>query len=373
MKVAIVHERLTEVAGSEQVVAQLAAEWPEAPVTIPIVDSRVDIDFADRVQTGALSRVYRAAGHRTYAPLLPLVPSWLKRRDLSSADVVIISHHAFAVAATVAAGSRPTIAYVHSPARWAWDAQMRAGEADSLPGKAALELLSRLAIANERRTSTRVTTVVASSVAVAERIRRHWDRAAEVVHPPVDTDFYHPDPDEEVQDYFLVAGRIVPYKKPEIAIKAAAAAGVRLVVAGAGRAAQRCATLTESADVTFLGRVPDREFRSLQRRARALVMCGEEDFGIVPVEAMGCGTPVIALGVGGVLDSIVDGATGHLIPAADDETLIAQFAEALATFDRSQFDPATIRRRAEKFSRREFRRAMASVVDRTLSDRRGIA
>ena len=167
MRVAIVHERLTEVAGSEQVVAQLATQWPDAQVTIPIVDPRVDIAFTDRVVSGSLSDAYRRLGYRSYVPLLPLVPSWLRRRELASADVVIISHHAFGVAAAHAAGTTPSVAYVHSPARWAWDEEMRKGEAASLPARAALDLLSRLAIANERRSAGRVTTVVASSSAVA--------------------------------------------------------------------------------------------------------------------------------------------------------------------------------------------------------------
>ena len=367
MRVAIVHERLTEVAGSEQVVAQLATQWPDAQVTIPIVDPRVDIAFTDRVVSGSLSDPYRRLGYRSYVPLLPLVPSWLRRRELASADVVIISHHAFGVAAAHAAGTTPSVAYVHSPARWAWDEEMRKGEAASLPARAALDLLSRLAIANERRSAGRVTTVVASSSAVAERIERHWQRTARVVHPPVDTDFYRPDPAEPIEDYFLLAGRLVPYKRPELAIRAAAAAGVRLVVAGEGRAAQRCMALPESDGVTFLGRVPNDEFRRLQRRAKALVMCGEEDFGIVPVEAMACGTPVVALGVGGVLDSVDDGETGHLIQPGDDAEVVDRFAAALASFDRSRFDPNVIRLRAERFSRHVFRQAMADVVTATVA------
>ncbi|ULN42207.1 glycosyltransferase [Mycolicibacterium crocinum] len=365
--IAIVHERLTEIAGSEHVVTQLAREWPDAPVYIPIVDRRVDAEFSDRVVTGPLSQAYRCLGYRSYAPLLPLAPTWLRHCDFGSAEAVIISHHAFGVAAAEAAGTRPTIAYVHSPARWAWNKEMRDAEAGSLPGRLALQALSRLAISTELSAAKRLTTIVANSTAVADRIRKHWNREAEVVHPPVDTEFYTTDPTEPVEDYFVLAGRLVAYKRPDIAVKAAAKAGVKLVVVGGGRDLEDCRKLAHSKDITFLGRVSNEELRSVLRRAKACLMPGEEDFGIVPVEAMACGTPMIALGVGGVLDSVIDGVTGTLIPPGDDESVIGRFADVLTHFDRAAFDSAQIRRHAETFSRSAFRRNMADIVSHALA------
>lgn len=370
MNVAIVHERLTEIAGSENVVTEFAREWPAAPVTIPIVDPRVDALFASRVSTGVLSAAYRAARYRTYAPLLPLVPAWFKRRDFGSADVVIISHHAFGVAAVHAAGPRPTVVYVHSPARWAWDKAMRREEASSLPGHLALDVLSQLAIRTELGAADKITTIVANSSAVAQRIKDHWNRDAQVVHPPVNVDFYTPDAGEPREDYFLLPGRLVSYKRPDVAIRAAVEAGVKLVVAGDGRDAAKCRKLAQGGDVTFLGRVSDDEFRRLYRRARAMVMPGEEDFGITPVEAMACGTPVIALGIGGALDSVVEGHTGTFVHGKDDAELVGNFADAFASFDSRCYDPAAVRAHAETFSADIFRHNMAAVVTQTLATRR---
>lgn len=369
MKVALVHERLTEIAGSENVVTELAREWPDAPVTIPIVDQRVEAEFSARVRTGVLSRAYRAAGYRSYAPLLPLVPAWFRQQDFRRADVLVVSHHAFSVAAVAAAGAIPTVAYVHSPARWAWDAKMREEEASSRAGRLALDVLSRLAIRTETAAARHITTVVANSAAVAQRIERHWKRDATVVHPPVDVDYFTPEAGAAREDYFLLAGRLVPYKRPDVAIRAAKAAGVKLVVVGDGRDAQKCRALAAGGDVTFVGRAPNDELRDYYRRAKAMLMPGEEDFGITPVEAMACGTPVIALGVGGALDSVVNGVTGVLVTNRGEAEMVGGFTDALASFDAARFDPVAIRGHAERFSREAFRRAMADVVAKTVAAR----
>jgi glycosyltransferase involved in cell wall biosynthesis len=361
--VALVHERLTEVAGSEHVVEQLATEWPSAPLYVPFADpAAVAPILQGRVHTSALDNIYRLTGRRSYAPLLPLVPTVLRHTDFGDAQVVIISHHAMALSAVHSAGGIPTVAYVHSPARWAWDPAMRAGEASGIAGKSALAALAAVARRSESTAAPAITTVVANSTEVADRIKRWWNRESVVIHPPVDTERYSMDDSVAREDFFLLAGRLVPYKRPEIAILAAKAAGVRLVVAGTGRLMDECRRLA-GPETTFLGRVTDEQMLSLQRSARALIMPGVEDFGIVPVEAMGCGTPVVAVDEGGALDTVVPGLSGSLITNAADDELIANLASALAAFDAAEYDHHAISAHAQKFSRAAFRQSMRELVE----------
>lgn len=351
-RVAIVHERFTEYAGSERVVAELLRVWPGADVFAPIADPAALPPglSASRVRTSQLQKLYR--GGPSYAYLLPLLAGAIASFDLSGYDLVVTSHHAFSNRARPPAGT-PVLSYTHSPARWIWEPTMRVGEAGRFGG-AALAAFAATQRAPDRRAAARLHTVLANSHGVAGRIRSWWSRTSTVVPPPVDIDFYTPDPSVPREHFFLLAGRLVPYKRPEVAAAAAAAAGVRLVVAGEGRgeAAVRAAG---GAAVTMLGRVADDELRRLFRTCRAVLMPGEEDFGIVPVEAQACGAPVIALGRGGALDSVLDGRTGVLYDEAAGEPAGATLADRLRAFTGNDLDPRVIRRHAESFSPEAFR------------------
>ncbi|WP_218822445.1 glycosyltransferase [Geodermatophilus pulveris] len=353
----VVHERFTEYAGSEAVVEQLARHWPDAPLLAPVHrPGTLPPDLERRVRSTALSRLLRGS---RYAHLLPLLPSAMRRLPIPDCDVVVASHHAFATQ-VVHATTRPVVAYVHSPARWVWDASMREGEAGPR-GQAALAVFSAAFRPADRQAAARVHTLVANSRAVAERVRSWWGREATVVHPPVDTDFYTPDADVAREDFFLLAGRLVPYKRPDLAVQAANRAGVPLVVVGDGRVRTEVERLA-GPTVRVVGRVDDAGLRDLYRRCRALVMPGLEDFGIVPVEAQACGAPVLALDAGGARDSVVPGLTGDLVPVVDADREVAVWAECLSRFEASAYDPAAVRRHAEGFSRARFRSAMDGVV-----------
>ena len=186
----------------------------------------------------------------------------------------------------------------------------------------------------------RLTAAVANSHYVADRIRRWWGRDATVVAPPVDTEFYTPPgrPAPARGDYFLVAGRLVPYKRPELAVAAATRAGVKLVVAGDGRA-RRAVEAAAGPTVEILGRVDDDQMRDLYRGCRALLFPGEEDFGIMPVEAQACGAPVIARAVGGVLDTVVPGNNRCALPATTDTDHVETLGRVLRDVRRRRLRP----------------------------------
>lgn len=356
LDVTIVHERFTDFAGSEKVVSELARIWPDARVTSPIVlDAGLDDVLRERAVGGPLSR---AVCGQSYAHLLPVLPIAMRRLDLGRPDVVVASHHAFANQ-VVHASAAPVVSYVHSPARWVWDAGMRRGESGGAAGAALLGAFAAAYRPADRAAARRVHTLVANSTAVAARIEAWWGRRAVVVHPPVDTDFYTPDTSVVREDFFLLAGRLVPYKRPEVAVRAARDARVRLVIAGTGRAEAACRDAA-GPNVTFLGRVDDSTLRDLYRRCAAVLMPGIEDFGIVPVEAAACGAPVLATGAGGALDTVLPGETGTLVaPGADEREA---WVTALRHFNERDFGVTRIRQHAEQFSRAAFAGAMSDVV-----------
>ncbi|GAA4310821.1 glycosyltransferase [Klenkia terrae] len=358
-RVTLVHERFTEFAGSEAVVEQLAREWPQAPVLAPIGRPGVmPADIEPRVRATALSRLLRGT---TYAHLLPLLPLAVRRLHVPPTDVVIASHHAFANQ-VVYATDAPVVSYVHSPARWVWDPNLRAGEVGGRLGQLGLGAFAKVYRPVDVAAAARVHTLLGNSTAVVRRIEDWWQRPATVVHPPVDTERYVPDPEVPREGFFLLAGRLVAYKRPDLAVRAAERAGVPLVVAGDGRARAELEALA-GPNTRFLGRVDDDELLRLFRSCTALLMPGVEDFGIVPVEAQACGTPVIAIDAGGTQDTVVPGVTGELVPQVDDDVdEVELWAAALRTFDPSRYDPAITRKHAEGFSRSTFRERMRGVV-----------
>ncbi len=358
VSLALVHERFTDFAGSELVVQQFSRIWPNARILAPIVDPAV-VPADMTVQAGGLNHLYRGGG---YAYLLPLLPRAMRTLPVPPVDLVLASHHAFANQ-VVWATDVPVISYVHTPARWMWEAQMRRGELGGRSGELALAAFSATQRRRDFIAAQKVHSLIANSTAVAGRIRQRWHRDSTVIFPPVNTDFYHPDHAVPREKFVLVAGRMVPYKHPEIAIAAAESAGMQVVVAGDGRAMAACRQAA-GPGTTFLGRVSDEELRDLFRRCAGFGMPGEEDFGIMPVEAQACGAPVVALGVGGALDTVVPGLSGLLVPAGGDA--VAAIAEALAEASRTSWDHRAIVAHAAGFSQEIFRRRIHEHVSRVV-------
>jgi glycosyltransferase involved in cell wall biosynthesis len=210
--------------------------------------------------------------------------------------------------------------------------------------------------------------IVANSGHVAERIRRYYGRSAEVVHPPVDVDHYlglthEPEP----EGYYFAFGRVVPYKRVDVAVAACARLGRRLKVAGDGRALEAVRAQAPSEGIEFLGKVSAADRDQLLEGALALLFPGEEDFGIVPVEAQAAGLPVIAYGVGGATETVLDGRTGVLFAEQSADGL----ASAIESFEALTLDVEVVRENARRFGRERFRAEMADVIDRASRGPRG--
>jgi glycosyltransferase involved in cell wall biosynthesis len=363
-RVAVIHEWLTIPGGSEQVVMQLLEMFPDAELFTTVYDPGPwPALITERpVHASYLNRIPGAVRH--YPKLLPLMNSAFRSFDLSGFDLVLSSNHACAKNVRTPPGALH-VCYCHTPMRYAWEEDFLEGEE---VGRAMRVLLPPL-LARLRRqdlvAAAGPDVFVANSAHVAKRIKRFYGRSAEVVHPPVDVDHYL-GLQRNPSDYYLAFGRVVPYKRVDLAVGGCARLGRALKVAGDGRALEVVRAQAQGADTEFLGKVSETQRDRLLGGARALLFPGEEDFGIVPVEAQAAGLPVIAYGVGGAAETVVDGVTGVLYGERSATALSA----AIERFERLELDEETVRENARRFGRERFRSEMAMVIDRA-ADLRG--
>ncbi|MPY87179.1 MAG: glycosyltransferase [Luteitalea sp.] len=356
LRVAIVHDWLTGTRGGERLLEAIVQLFPRASL-FALVHARGSISpTIERLvpHTSAVQWLPRAT--RWYRHYLPLFPWAVEQWDLDNFDLVVSSSHCAAKSA-VAPGRTRHLCYCHTPVRYAWD-QFDAYFDHGRTGAAAP--LFRFALASfarwDRGTSGRPDRYVANSQYVARRIGRYYNRRAAVVHPPVDTGFFQPD-GRAPETFYLVVSALVPYKRVEVAIEACRRAGRPLKIVGEGPERPRLQALAHKG-VEFVGSVSDEEVRDLYRRTRAVLLPGEEDFGLVPLEAQACGRAVVALGRGGACESVVPEVTGVL---TDDPT-VDGFTAGLARFEAQRFAPEAIRRHAERFSLSRFFDELRAVL-----------
>jgi glycosyltransferase involved in cell wall biosynthesis len=312
------------------------------------------------VHSSFLNRIPGAARH--YPKLLPLMNRAFRSFDLDGFDLVLSSSHA--CAKNVQAPQRALhVCYCHTPMRYAWEEGFLEGEELGRALRLALPpLLARLR-RQDLAGAAGPDVFVANSRHVAERIERYYGRSAEIVHPPVDVERFLR-LERNPGDYYLAYGRVVPYKRVDLAVAACARLGRALKVAGDGRGLDAVrAQAGEGAEL--LGKVSETERDRLLAGARALLFPGEEDFGIVPVEAQAAGVPVIAYGVGGAGETVIDGRTGVLF-AEQSATALAQ---AIERFEGLGLDAQDARENARRFGRERFRAEMAAVIDRASAAR----
>jgi glycosyltransferase involved in cell wall biosynthesis len=363
VKVALVHDWLTGMRGGERVLEVFCERFPDAEL-FTLLHVRGSVSRAIErlpIHTSALQRLPGVRHY--YRECLPLFPSLMERFDLERFDLVISTSHCVAKSA-IARPDAVHICYCLTPMRYAWD-QFDAYLGPERIGRPASALMRRLMnrMARwDRETATRANRYVAISHYVAGRIARYYNREAIVVYPPVDTDFFRSDLAASGGSV-LVVSALVPYKRIDVAIDACRLAQVPLTIVGDGPERPALERHAAGHSVTFLGRLTDEQVRMEYRRARVVLMPGEEDFGIVPVEAQACGRPVVALGRGGAAETVVSGVTGVLVDQADP----AAFAGAIHRTFEQRFEPETIRRHAERFGVARFRQEMDAVIEETIS------
>jgi glycosyltransferase involved in cell wall biosynthesis len=360
-RVALIHDFLLDLRGAERVFAAICDAWPEADVFTAVYDEAgTEGRFADRnVQTSFLQRLHLTAG--TFRPLLPLYPHAVESFDLRGYDTVISSSSAWAHGVLVDPGA-VHVSYCHNPFRYAWSEREATLRARSPLVRPALRVLLSRWRQWDWIAAQRVDRYVANSRMTAERVRRYLGRDSTVVHPPVEIDRFAP---RAVGEHYVVLAELMAHKRLDIAIEAFSRLGLPLVVIGDGPDGRRLRRLA-GRTVTFTGRLSDAGVAALLASARALVVTAVEEFGIAAVEALAAGRPVIALGEGGVLESVEPGVTGAFYERNDPAAL----AETVLAFDALAVDPAACRGAAEHFSVPRFQRRLAAVVADAVSGER---
>jgi glycosyltransferase involved in cell wall biosynthesis len=367
-RIALVHDWLTGMRGGEKCLEALCRRWPDArlytllhrpgSVSLPIEQLRPRTSFLQ----------FLPRSDRYYRYLLPIMPAAVTALRLPPADLVVSLSHCVAKSVRPARGALH-VCYCFTPMRYAWHMRSayfgtfaRPGVKDRLRNRL-LEWLRNW----DKRTAERVTHFVAISDTVRQRIEECYGRSSVVIYPPVDTDFYCPAPVDR-EDYYLVVSALAPYKRIDLAIDACRRLGRRLVIIGAGQYQSRLSRLA-GPDVHFLGWQSDDAIRDHLRRCRALLFPGEEDFGIVPLEAQACGTPVVAFGRGGATETVVP-AGGRVEPTGvwfneQSADCLAAAIEQLEAWQQD-FSPAAARRQALRFRKQRFEAELFAYLENVL-------
>jgi glycosyltransferase involved in cell wall biosynthesis len=334
-RVAIVHYWLVSMRGGERVLERLLHLFPGADIFTHVYDDRKMSATirASKVTTTWINQL--PFSRNLYQYYLPLMPMALEELDLSAYDLVISSESGPAKG-IITSPHAIHLCYCHSPMRYLWDHYHLYRKDANLLAKAAMPFLYHRLRQWDLSSSARVDTMVANSHFIQDRIRKFWRRESEVIHPPVETRLFTPSLD--VDDHYLWVGQMVPYKRPDLAVAAFNRSGLPLLMVGEGGMLKKLRAIAKP-NIRFVSRLDFNELRKAYARARALVFTAEEDFGIVPVEAMASGRPVLAYGRGGVLDTVVPGETGLFFDSQDPDALadgIERFERWLPHFDTSQ-------------------------------------
>jgi len=363
MKVAIIHYWLVGMRGGEKVVEALCELFPQADIfTHVYVPEKVSEKVRrHRVIPTFINALPRAA--RMYKSYLPLMPLALEQLDLRDYDLIISSESGPAKG-IVARPDALHVCYCHTPMRYIWNMYHEYRNEAGFLTRIMMPPLAHYLRMWDVSSAARVDSFVANSATVAQRISRYYGAASTIIHPPVDTDAFSIAPPSELGDYYLMAGELVSYKRPELAVRAFNEMQLNLIVIGGGERLNEIRRIA-GPTVTVMGAQPFEVLKHHYARCRALIFPGEEDFGMVPVEAMASGRPVVAFGKGGATETVADGLSGVFFTEQTVEA-ICSAVKSLANLD---VDPERITAHAQRFCRDRFLEKMRKHIDAALASK----
>ncbi len=357
MKVALVHDYLTQYGGAERVLEALCEIFPKAPIYTLIYDKKlIDRKFPKRkIYSSFLQKVpFAKKHHRSFLVLMPFA---IEQFDLSGYDLVISDSASYAKGVITTPNTKH-ICYCHTPTRYAWDDSHKYIRDFPFPEfvKKLIPYFMTYIRTWDFQASQRPDFYIANSNFVAKRIKKYYKKKAVVVHPPVDIDKFSLS--SEKGEYFLMVGRLLSYKRFDLGVLAFSELGLPLKIVGDGPERKKLQKIA-SKNIEFLGALNDKELKKCYQKAKALIFPQEEDFGIVPLEAMACGKPVLAYKKGGAKETVIEDITGMFFEKQTTKDLI----DVVNRFENKKFDPKKIRQHAEKFNKSIFKEKIIKTIN----------
>ncbi len=368
MRVALIHDHLAQDGGAEKVLKALAEMFPNAPIyTLLYEKKNADKYFKNRhIETSVIQKL--PGGIKHYQWYMPFMPMAVEFFDLKNYDLVISDASAFAKG-VITSPHTLHICYCHTPTRYIWsDTHQYINELKyNKYFKKIISLVLNYIRMWDKLAADRVDKFIANSKTVRKRILKYYRRESRVIYPPVEIDKFSINPPAPLyqggkseEDYFLIGGRLAPYKRVDIVIEAFKKISKKLKVFGGGIDLNRLKKIAgEAKNIEFLGRVDDKKMAELYRKCQAFINPQEEDLGITVIEAMASGRPVIAYRKGGATETVIEGETGIFFDRQDAESL----SETVLSFDSAKFNPQKIRAHAEKFGVERFKKEMREFIE----------
>lgn len=355
MKLAIVHDWLTNMGGAEQIIINFKEIYPDAPIYTTFYNpNNLDEKLKNiDVRTSFLQKNKMITNHKKYFPLMPLA---FENFNLNEYDIVLSSSTCCAKG-VLTSSDAIHICYCNTPMRYAWETRDDYIEGVGKIKRRLIKVLLHYMRIWDTVSSNRVDYFIANSTAVQKRIKKHYGRESVVINPPVRCKLF--DISENDGDYYFIVSRLVKYKRYDLAVQACSELGKKLIIIGEGPEKEKLEKMANE-NVIFLGKQSDEIVKKYMSECRALLFPGEEDFGIVPVEAQACGRPVIAYGKGGVLDTVINEKTGLLFK----EQTVDSLKEAILKFESMKFNKIEIRKHALQFDEEIFKNKIREYIEK---------